>query len=168
VGDLRVTLDKVMEAPLDPANLPTPGNRFLLFHVTIKNVGQSALQVTGLSETNVKDAAGTSYGYDPFANSLPSVGSDNGLDGAIPAGGTHAGLVAYQLPATAGDLLWIFQDFAQNRAIFAVKASAIDTSGAASAGTEDALRNSAGATMTALFAMAATSDAADMTATAAP
>ena len=82
------------------------------------------------------------------------MGSDNGLDGEIPAGGTHSGLVAYQLPANAGDLLWIFQDFGQNRAIFAVKASDIDTS--------------VGATMTALFGMVATADAADMTATAAP
>jgi hypothetical protein len=90
------------------------------------------------------------------------------LDATIPAGGTQAGLVGYQLPVNAGDLLWIFQDFAQNRAIFAVKASDVDTSAASSAPTEDALRNSAGATMTAFMDMAATADAADMTATAAP
>jgi hypothetical protein len=168
VGDLRVTLDKVSEAALEPANLPQPGNRFVLVHVTIKNVGQTALQVTALSETNLKDAAGTSFGFDPFANNLAAIGPDNGLDATIPPGGTHAGLVGYQLPANAGDLLWIFQDFAQTRAIFAVPASIIDTSAAASAPTEDALRQSAGATMTAFMDMAATSDAADMTATAAP
>jgi hypothetical protein len=168
VGDLRVTLDKVSEAALDPSSLPQVGNRFLLVHVTIQNAGQVALQITGLSETNLKDAAGTSYGYDPFANNLPEVSSDNGLDGEIPAGGTRSGLVAYQLPANAGDLLWIFRDYGQNRAVFAVKASDIDTSNAASAPTEDAARNSAGATMTAFFGMVATADAADMTATAAP
>ena len=168
VGDLRVTLDKVSEAALVPDNLPAPGNRFLLVHVTIMNAGQAALQVTALSETNLKDSAGISYGFDPFANALPALGAGAGFDAEIPAGGTHAGLIAYQLPANAGDLLWIFQDFGQNRAIFAVKASAIDTSNASSAATEDAMRSSAGATMTAFFAMAATAEAADMTATPAP
>jgi hypothetical protein len=168
VGDLRVTLDKVSEAALDPDNLPQTGNRFLLVHVTIKNVGQAALQVTALGETNLKDGAGNSYGFDPFANSLPALGAGAAFDAQIPAGGTHAGLVGYQLPANAGDLLWIFQDFGQNRAIFAVKASDIDTSNASSAPTEDAMRTSAGATMTAFMDMAATADAVDMTATPAP
>jgi hypothetical protein len=168
VGDLRVTLDKVSEAAVNANNLPQPGNRFLLVHVTIKNTGQTALQVTALTETNLKDAAGTSYGFDPFANNLTAADGDNALDATIPPGGTHAGLVGYQLPANAGDLLWIFQDFAQNRAIFAVKVSDVDTSAAASAPTEDALRNSAGATMTAFMDMVATAATADMTATPAP
>lgn len=168
VGDLRVTLDSVAEAPLEPNNLPTQGNRFLLVHVTIKNVGQTDLQVTALTETNLKDGTGTSYGFDPFANNLAAASGDGALDAMIPAGGTHAGLVGYQLPANAGDLLWIFRDFSQTQVIFAVKASDIDTSQAGSAPTEDALRNSAGATMTELFNMIATSQSMDMTATATP
>ncbi len=168
VGDLRVTLDTVSEAALVPDNLPQAGNRFLVVHVTIKNVGQAALQVTALSETNLKDGAGNSYGFDPLANALPALGAGAGFDAEIPAGGTHAGLVAYQVPANAGDLIWIFQDFGQNRAIFAVKAGDIDTSNASNAATEDAMRSSAGATMTAFFGMAATVEAADMTGTPAP
>jgi Domain of unknown function (DUF4352) len=168
VGDLRVTLDSVAEAPLEPNNLPTTGNRFLIVHVTIQNVGQTDLQVTAFSETNLKDAAGTAYGFDPFANSLGAVTGDNALDATIPAGGTHTGAVAYQVPASAGDLLWIFHDFSQTQAIFAVKASDIDTSQAGSAPTEDALRDSAGATMTAFFDLIATSESMEMTATAAP
>ena len=160
IGDLRVTLDKVSEAPLEASNLPQPGNRFLLVHVTIQNVGQTALQITALSEMNLKDAAGNSYGFDPFANSLEIVSGTGTLDGEIPAGGTHAGLVAYQLPANAGDLLWIFHDYGQNHAIFAVKASDIDTSAASSAPTEAALRSSTGATATAFMHMAETADAA--------
>jgi hypothetical protein len=168
VGDLRVTLDKVSEAALDPSNLPQPGNRFLLVHITIQNTGQTPAQITGLSEMNLKDAAGNSYGFDPFANSLAAVGGADSMDGTIAPGATRAGLVGYQLPANAGDLLWIFHDFGQNHAIFAVKASEIDTSAASSAPTEEALRNSAGATMTAFMDMAATADAADLTATPAP
>jgi hypothetical protein len=56
----------------------------------------------------------------------------------------------------------------QVRAVFAVKVSDIDTSNAGNAATEDALRNSAGATMTALFSMVATADAASVTDTPAP
>jgi hypothetical protein len=159
VGDLSVTLDKVSEASLDQTGLPQAGNRFLLVHVTVKNNGQTALQVTTLSETNLKDAAGNSYGFDPFANSTAAVTSDNGLDGEVPAGGTRAGLIGYQLPSNAGDLLWIFHDFAQKTAIFAVKASDIDTSAASSAPTEDALRSSTGATATEFMHMAETAEA---------
>jgi len=159
VGDLSVTLDKVSEASLDQTGLPQVGNRFLLVHVTITNTGQTALQVTTLSETNLKDAAGNSYGFDPFANSTAAVTSDNGLDGEVPAGGTRAGLIGYQLPSNAGDLLWIFHDFAQKTAIFAVKASDIDTSAASSAPTEDALRSSTGATATEFMHMAETAEA---------
>jgi hypothetical protein len=168
VGDLRVTLDHVSEPAMDPGSLPQPGNRFLLVHITIQNSGQSPAEITGLSEMNLKDGAGTSYGFDPFANSLAAVGGADSMDGTLAAGATRAGLVGYQLPANAGDLLWIFHDFGQNSAIFAVKASDIDTSAASSAPTAEALRNSAGATMTAFMDMAATADAADLTATPAP
>ena len=164
VGDLRVTLDKVAVAPPSANPLLQPGNRYLLAHVTIQNAGQTALQVTGM-ETSLKDAAGTTYGWDPFASS--SAASDAFADGKIPAGGTQAGLVSYQLPTNAGDLLWIFQDYGQNRAVFAVKASDIDTSAAGNSATQDALQNSAGATMTAFLDMAATADAANATADAA-
>ena len=167
VGDLRVTLDKVMQPPSD-VGLPQAGNRFLVVHVTIKNVGAVPQTVTALSETNLKDSTGTSYGFDPFANSLAAVSGDNALDAQIPAGGTHAGLVGYQLPANAGDLLWIFHDYGQGRAIFAIKVSDIDLSGASSAPTEDALRSSAGATMTEFMNLVATSDAMALTATAGP
>jgi hypothetical protein len=164
VGDLRVTLDKVAVAPPSANPLLQPGNRYLLAHVTIQNAGQSALQVTGM-ETSLKDGAGNTYGWDPFASS--SAASDAFADGKIPAGATQAGLVSYQLPANAGDLLWIFQDYGQNRAVFAVKVSDIDTSNAGNAATQDALQNSAGATMTAFLDMAATADAANATADAA-
>jgi hypothetical protein len=156
VGDLRVTLDTVAVAPPSANPLLQPGNRYLVAHITIKNAGQTALQVNG-TETTMKDGAGTVYGFDPFASS-----ADAGalVDGSIPPGGTLAGLVSYQAPPTAGDLLWIFQDYGQNRAVFAVPASAIDTSQAGNSATEDALKASAGATVTALVDMAATGDAA--------
>jgi hypothetical protein len=167
VGDLRVTLDSVAEAPLEVGHLPTAGNRFLLVHVTVENTGQAAFRVTGIMETNLKDAAGNSYGYDPFANTLSAVNSDTSLEGEIPAGGTRTGIVGYQLPTNAGDLLWFFRDFGQNQAIFAIKDSDIDTSSAGGSSTEDALRSDADATMTEFFGMAATVEALDMTATAA-
>ena len=167
VGDLRVTLDSVAEAPLEAGNLPSPGNRFLLLHVTIENTGQETLQVTGLMETNLQDAAGNSYGFDPFANSLGAINGDNSLDGTLAPGETHAGLIGYQLPSDAGDLLWNFHDFAQNEAIFGITPAEIDTSAAGSAPTEEAMRHDADATMTEFFGMAATLEALDMTATAA-
>jgi Domain of unknown function (DUF4352) len=167
VGDLRVTVDKVSQ-PAIADGLPQPGNRFLIVHVTIANTGKTALQVTALGETNMKDAAGNDYGFDPFANALPSLGAGGGFDGEIPAGGTKVGLVAYQVPTNAGDLTWIFHDYVPNQVTFAIPASSIDTSAASSAPTEQALRDSAAASQTAFFSMAATVEAADLTGTPAP
>ncbi len=166
VGDLRLTLDTVAVPPPSANPMLQPGNRYLLAHITIKNAGTAPLQVTGM-ETSMKDGAGTVYGFDPFASNA-AAGSMPLIDGSIPAGGTLAGLVSYQLPATAGDLLWIFQDYGQNRAIFAVPASAIDISQAGNAATADTLKSSAGATMTAFMNLVATSDAASVTDTPAP
>src|SRR5205823_5518202 len=124
---------------LVPENLPQPGKRYLILQITIQNTGQVPLQVTGLGETDIKDANGTSYGFDPFANALPTLGAGAAFDGEIPAGGTHKGLLAYQVPASSGDLTWIFHDYVPNQVIFAIKTSDIDTSAAASAPTEAAL-----------------------------
>lgn len=156
VGDLRVTLDTVAVPPPSANPFLQPGDRYLQVHITIKNTGQTALQVNG-TETTFKDGAGTVYGFDPTASSSAAGAF---IDGSIPAGGTLTGLVNYQAPATAGDLLWIFQDYGQNRAVFAVPASAIDTSQAGNAATQDALNGSASATVAALVGMAATQDAA--------
>jgi len=156
VGDLRVTLDKVAVAPPSANPLQQAGDRYLLVHITIQNTGQTALQVNG-TETSLKDAAGAVYGFDPFVSSSATGAL---IDGPIPAGGTLAGLVSYQAPATAGDLLWIFQDYGQNRAVFAVPAGAIDVSQAGNAATENALQSSYNATVTAMVDMAATGDAA--------
>jgi hypothetical protein len=159
VGDLRVTVDSVTVAPplayLIGAVLQ-PGWRWLQVHITVQNAGQTTLQVGGL-ETSLKDGAGTVYGSNPFAG---DTAARDFIDGAIPAGGTLAGLVFYAVPASAGDLLWIFQDYGQNRAVFAVPASAIDTSQAGNAATQDALQSSYNATVTAMVGMAATGDAA--------
>ena len=168
VGDLRVTLVKVVQPSAGTGVLPQAGNRFLLMYVTITNTGQTALTISPVSETSLNDAAGKAYGFDMAANEMTTVAADGSLDTQIAAGASHSGVVGYQLPTNAGDLLWIFQDFGSNKAIFAVKASDVDTSGASSAPTEDALRASAGATGTELMNMLATADAANMTATATP
>ncbi|MEP7359164.1 MAG: DUF4352 domain-containing protein, partial [Anaerolineales bacterium] len=168
VGDLRVTLDSVAEAPLEAGVIPAVGNRFLLVHVTIVNSGQVALQISGLTQGSLQDAAGNIYGYDPFANTLAAAGGESGLDGEIEAGATRSGMLGYQLPVNAGDLLWTFRDYAQNEAVFAAKEADIDTSGAAGSSTQDAARSDADATMTELFSIIATSDAMALTATPAP
>ena len=47
------------------------------------------------------------------------------LNGSVAPGEKTSGTIGYELPVNAGDLVWVLSDNANNRAVFAVKASDI-------------------------------------------
>jgi hypothetical protein len=152
VGDLQVTLDKVMISPGAGGILPTAGNHFVFVYFTVENTGQSASQLNMMTSTHLEDATGKQYTFDPDTIMLDP--NTTNLDGGVGAGEKKSGAVGYQLPADAGDLVWVFQDFKPNVAAFAVKASDMtDVGTPVTEPTEDAMRASADATQTAFVDM---------------
>lgn len=162
VGDLRVTLDKVMTMPGADALLPTPGNRFVFAYFTVENVGKNPSQLNMMTGTYWEDATGKQYFFDPDTIMLDP--NTTNFDGGIQPGVKQSGAVGYLLPTDADDLVWVFQDFKPNQAMFAVKASDIASAGPpVTEPTADAMRAQAAATQTAFVEMAAGVVSADAT-----
>ncbi len=162
VGDLRVTLDKVVTLPGADAILPTPGNRFVFAYFTVENTGKSASQLNMMTGTHWEDATGKQYFFDPDTIMLDP--NTTNFDGGIQPGAKQSGSVGYLLPTNAGDLVWIIQDFKPNRAAFAVKSSDIASVGTpVTEPTAEAMRAQAAATQTAFVEMALGAESADAT-----
>ena len=163
VGDLRVSLDKVVTVPGAGALLPAPGTRFVFVSITVENTGKVPFQVNTLTGTHWEDAAGKQYYSDPDTIMLDP--NTTNFDGGIQPGAKQSGAIGYQLPRDAGDLVWVFEDFKPNRAVFGVPASAVADAGTpVTEPTAAAMRAEAAATQTAFVGMmtsaAATQDAA--------
>ncbi len=158
VGDLRVTLDKVITSPGSGGILPEPGNHFVFAYFTVENTGKSTFQMNMLAGTHWEDAAGKQYYFDPHTIMLDP--NTTNLDGGIEPAAKKSGAVGYQLPTGVGDLVWVFEDFKPNLAVFAVKASDIAALGTpVTEPTEDAMRAGAAATQTAFVGMMVGADA---------
>jgi Domain of unknown function (DUF4352) len=150
VGDLRVTLDRVTTISDAP---PSPGNRFVFAYFTVENTGKNASQLNMMTGTHWEDATGKQYFFDPDTIMLDP--NTTNFDGGIQPGAKQSGAVGYLLPRDAGDLVWVFEDFKPNRAVFAVKASDIVAVGTpVTEPTADAMRAQAAATQTAFVGMA--------------
>lgn len=163
VGDLRVTLDKVLISPGAGGILPTAGNHFVFVYFTVENTGKSASQLNMMTSTHLEDATGKQYTFDPDTIMLDP--NTTNLDGGIEAGAKKSGAVGYQLPTAAGDLVWVFQDFKPNVAAFTVKASdMVDVGTPVTEPTADAMRAGAAATQTAFVGMMLGADATDQAA----
>jgi hypothetical protein len=162
VGDLRVTLDKVVTLPGAGTLLPTAGNRFVFAYFTVENTGKSASQLNMMTGTHWEDATGKQYFFDP--NTIMLDPNTTNFDGGIQPGAKQSGSVGYLLPTNAGDLVWVFQDFKPNRAVFAVKSSDVAAVGTpVTEPTAEAMRAQAAATQTAFVEMALNVVSADAT-----
>ena len=166
LGDLSVTLDKVTAVPGELGNLPDAGNRFIFVYVTIENTGTATLRTNSVTQATLSDPAGKQYYFEPNAIML---GVSRSLNGEVASGEKTSGNIGYQLPTNAGDLLWIVEDNAQHRAVFAVKASDIVAEGAPiGESTAAAFQTSAAATTAAIIEMGNSADATDAALTASP
>jgi hypothetical protein len=114
----------------------------------------------------VQDAAGKQYYLEPNALMLSAT---HPLNGEVAPGAKTSGTIGYQLPADAGDLIWIVADIAPHRAVFAIKASAIVAEGAPiDESTAAALQTNIAATTAAIIEMANSEDATNAALTATP
>jgi hypothetical protein len=162
VGDLRVTLDKVVTLPGAGANLPAAGSRFVFAYFTVENTGKNASQQNMMTGTHWEGATGQQYFFDPDTIMLDP--NTTNFDGGIQPGAKQSGAVGYLLPTGAGDLVWVFEDSRPNRAVFAVTASDVVTVGTpVSEPTAAAMREQAAATQTAFVEMALGAVSADAT-----
>ena len=158
VGDLRVTLDRVATLAGDGSILAAPGNRFVFVYITVKNTGPNPFQLNTLTGTYWEDTTGKQYFSDPYSITLDPAATN--LEGQIPPGARQSGSVGYQLPRDPGDLIWVFQDFKPNQAVFAVKASDVAEVGTpVTEPTAEVLRSSAAATQTAFVELLVGADA---------
>jgi hypothetical protein len=163
VGELRVTLDKVTTMSGEASNQPDPGNRFILAYFTVENTGKTTFAINTLVATRFQDTAGKQYRVALLTGPLDPL--TNNLDGGVQAGEKKSGAAQYQLPRSAGDLVWLFEDAKPNQAVFSVKTGDIQAVGAqVTEPTANAMRAGASATQTAFVEMAlsavATQDAA--------
>lgn len=157
LGDLSVTLDKVTAVPGVLGNLPDPGNQFVFVYATILDSGKVTLRTNSVTQATLSDTAGKLYYFAPNAIMLDS---SRPLNGELKSGEKTSGNIGYQVPANAGDLLWSFEDNAQHRVVFAVKASDIVADGAPiGESTAAAFGTSAAATTAALIEMSNGADA---------
>ena len=164
LGDLRVTLDKVTTVPGELGNLPDPGNRFVFLSVTIENTGKTKLTTNSVATATLNDAAGKQYNFE--ANAI-MLSASRPLNGEVASGEKTSGNIGYQLPTNSGDLLWIVEDNAQHRAVFAVKASDITAEGAPiGESTAAAMQTSAAATIAAMIELGKSADATNAAVTA--
>lgn len=157
LGDLSVTLDKVTAVPGVLGNLPDPGNRFVFIYTTILDSGKVTLRTNSVTQATLSDTAGKQYYFAPNAIMLDV---SRPLNGELTSGEKTSGNIGYQVPANAGDLLWSFEDNAQHRVVFALKASDIVADGAPiGESTAAAFGTSAAATTAALIEMSNGADA---------
>jgi Domain of unknown function (DUF4352) len=162
VGELRVTLDRVAAVQVANTMFLTAGNHYVLAYFTVENTGKTTYQMNAMSGTHWEDAAGKPYYFDP--NTITLDPNTTNFDGGVEAGAKKSGAVGYQLPIDAGDLVWVFEDFKPNRAVFTVKPGDIGVVGTpVGESTAVAMQADANATQTAFVEIVmgvATEDAA--------
>ncbi|NWF80298.1 MAG: DUF4352 domain-containing protein [Chloroflexi bacterium] len=104
-GSLTLTVTAIEQPAGDSVFAPDSGNRFLVVRVVFTNAGSAPEAVSTLQQMEVIDAAGRSYPIDLYATIL----AEKSPDGEVPAGGSLAGGVGFQVPIDASGLVFVFQ-----------------------------------------------------------
>jgi len=105
VGDAQVTVTgfHVSEGSLFAADA---GNTFLVVDVSVTNTGDDDYDISSLLQTAVRDA---NQDYEATATFfIDEIDASEMLDGTILVGGTIAGQVGFEVPATATSLQFVF------------------------------------------------------------
>ncbi len=157
MGDLRVTLEKVVAVPGVLGNLPDAGLRFVFISVTIENTGKATLQTNLVSTSTFKDTAGKVYYFNANAIMLDA---SKPINGEVASGEKTSGTIGFALPVKAGDLVWIVEDNAQHRAVFTVKTTDITQVGTPiDDSTAAGMKTSVAATTEAIITLGSSMDA---------
>jgi hypothetical protein len=111
VGDAEVTVNGVRESLGEGSLTPTAGNKWLIVEVSARNTGDDSYTLSSMLQCRLRDSVGNDY---PVAIGAPTTVS---FDGMIAAGGVIEGEVPFEVPSTAGGLVFIFgQVFGTSRA----------------------------------------------------
>ncbi|MDM8519703.1 tetratricopeptide repeat protein [Anaerolineales bacterium HSG6] len=109
VADLVVTVNRVEEIDGSDFIQPEDGNIYLAVEVTVANTGAEEEIIASIISMSLTDGAGNIYEESLMAS---VVISDNGNDfvAEIPAGGSNTGMVGFEIPATATELTFMFDE----------------------------------------------------------
>jgi hypothetical protein len=105
VGTLYITVNEVKPVTGNQFAKPAEGNQFLMVDVTLENKGSAAESISTLLQMWLKDPTGQRYKIDLLAMSASGGTSP---DGELAAGEKLKGQVAFEVPANATGLLFVF------------------------------------------------------------
>jgi len=111
VGDAAVTVHGVRESQGEGSLTPTAGNKWLFVDVSAQNTGNDPYTLSSVLQCRLRDSEGRDY----FAVIGPPIPAP--FDGMMPVDGVIEGEVPFEVPSTAGGLVFIFgQVFGTSRA----------------------------------------------------
>lgn len=104
-GNLTLTVTAIEQPAGNSVFAPDSGNRFLVVRTVFTNAGSAPEAISTLQQMEVIDAAGRSYPIDLYATIL----AEKSPEGDVPAGGSLAGGVGFQVPINASGLVFVFR-----------------------------------------------------------
>lgn len=105
VGTLSITVNEVKPVEGNQFAKPAEGHQFLVVDVTLENTGAAAETISTLLQMWLKDSTGQRYKVDLLA--MTAAGGTS-PDGELAAGEKLKGQVAFEVPADATGLLFVF------------------------------------------------------------
>lgn len=112
VGDAEVTVHGFRSSTGGEFLSPDPGNVWIIVDATVKNTGDDPYNLSSLLQTAVRDGAGREYDVTIGPTDLQGQ-----LDGTIPPGDILRGETAFEVPADAQGLQFVFsQAFGEQQA----------------------------------------------------
>lgn len=105
VGTLSITVNEVKPVEGNQFAKPAEGNQFLMADITLENTGSTAESISTLLQMWLKDPTGQRYKVDLLAMTASGGTSP---DGELAAGEKLKGQVAFEVPADATGLLFVF------------------------------------------------------------
>ncbi|HSN74941.1 MAG TPA: DUF4352 domain-containing protein [Anaerolineae bacterium] len=105
LGDLVLTVSRVLTPTLDEAPAAEAGRQLVLLDVAIQNAGDRVVGINSARELVLKDSADQVYKIGPAA--VAAVGGTT-LDVDLAPGETVRARIGFDVPAEAGDLMLSF------------------------------------------------------------
>ena len=105
VGDLTITVNGVHTPEGNQFAQPAAGQRFVVVDLSVTNNGGQAANVSTLLQMKLKDGTAQQYPLDLLATTAAGGAAP---EGELAPGETVRGPVGFQVPADAGDLLFVF------------------------------------------------------------
>lgn len=116
VGDARVTYNSWREDPGGQFLKPAEGSKWIVVDLTVENTGDDEYAMSTILQMQMRDAEGRTYDI--------AIGPDlrGSLDVVIPVADKVTGEVAFEVPAAASGLKFIFkQSFGTKQAMWSLE-----------------------------------------------